>query len=42
MSMMTVKALQENQFVVKLSQNWNLHNSQYQILELKRTMVLEI
>ena len=42
MSMLTVKALQGNQFVVKLSQYWNLHNFQYQIVELKRTMVLEI
>ena len=40
--MLTVRALLENQFVVKLSQYWNLHNFQYQNVEFKRTMVLEI
>ena len=39
---MTIKVLQGNQFVVKLSQYWNLHNFQCQIVDLKQTMVLEI
>ena len=42
MSMLTAKALQGNQFVMKLSQYSNLHNFRYQIVELKLTMVLEI
>ena len=42
MSMLTVKALQGNQFVVKLSQCWNLHNFQYQIVKLTYTMVKKI
>ena len=42
MSMLTAKALQGNQFVVKLSQYCNLHNFQFQIVELKLTVVLEI
>ena len=42
MSTLAVKALQGTQFVMKISQYLNLHNFQYQIIELKPTMVLNI
>ena len=36
------KNITRNEFIVKLSLNWNQHSFQYQIVELKCTMVLEI